>query len=74
MIRTRAEGSERIVGERDNKKREAYDAKGTRWLCQWEFTIPSPLQFKALFLQGFFSLSSAKTLKNTLFQITFKNL
>lgn len=41
-MRTRAEGSERIVSERDFKKCELYVAKGTHWQCQWEFTIPSP--------------------------------
>ncbi len=42
MMRIRAEGSERIVAERDFKKCEAYGAKGARWQSQWEFTIPSP--------------------------------
>ena len=41
-MRTRAEGSERIVSEPDFKMGELYDAKGTHWYYQWEFTIPSP--------------------------------
>lgn len=42
LLRFERAESERIVGERDFRKREAYDAKGARGLIAETYTLVAP--------------------------------